>query len=963
MQMTTGSMNHGFEIVRERAIEDCGGILYEMIHQKTGTQLCWMKRSEKNKTFTITFKTIPDNDTGVFHMLEHSVLNGSQKYPVREPFVELLKSSMQTFLNAFTYPDKTMYPVSSKNEKDFMNLMSVYLDAVFHPMIYQNPNIFAQEGWHYEIRNREEEPVYKGVVLNEMKGAFASIDETLLDEFDRILFPDNCYRFVSGGDPEHIIDLSYEDFLDTHRKFYHPSNARIFLDGDMDIENVLSFIDGEYLSKYEKEEMSFDIPMQRKVPAVRSRVLHEISEDEKVEGHAAIGLGKVISSFDDPLKNMAWGVLASVLTASNDSPLKKNIIEKDLAEDVELELMDGIQQPWAALVLRNTDEEKYDAIRAAVRETASQLVSEGLDHEQILASLNIFEFRYREKHEPSGLIYAQRAMDSWLYDGDPAQNLSVSPMFDILRKKAEEGYFEELLREFLLEEDTLSSVIVVPSLTLGREKAEKERTRLREAKASWGDAVDEYIEKNRILDEWQAGSDTEEELATLPKLELKDVSSEPDFFPWREDTLLGVPVLRYPEESSGIVYLNLYFNLAGIRIHDLPSLSFFSELFLNLSTAKHSLEQLNKEIRMHTGNLSVYLDSFCPGRDPQRCIPVLCVSCSVLKQNAMKAADLILEVLQETVFDKNKIYPLLKQDNEGFRQTLISSGHAVAMRRAALSAGSENVFREYVGGYESAAYTKKLENEWENMADQFIEECEMYQEVLFSPARLTVSVSGDHDDMVKEIIERLNPLDANRAVVHYPIPAARKEFIVIPGGVSYTGMVSNLKALGEEYDRGMLVMSHILTFEYLWSEVRVKGGAYGTGFSVNSSGMVGAYSYRDPDPVNALRAFAQAPDFLEEITDEDSIDSLIIGALSSVDQLASPPVRIKSSDALYFRGLGYEDLLALRREVLAMTPAKLRSFAAILRKTAESASVCAVISSEKADQFRAMGYQELPKLL
>ncbi len=963
MEYKTGDILHGFELRRIREISDCGGVLYEMRHRKTGMELCWMKRNEKNKTFSITFKTIPEDDTGVFHMLEHSVLNGSRKYPVREPFVELLKSSMQTFLNAFTYPDKTMYPVSSKNEKDFMNLMSVYVDAVFHPMIYTNPNIFYQEGWHYEIRNREDDPVFKGVVLNEMKGSFANMDETLIDEFDRVLFPDNCYRFVSGGDPEHITDLTYEQFLDTHRKYYHPSNAKVFLDGDMDIHAVLTFLNGE-ISEYEREDVSsIVIEKQERRSGTVSRVLHEVTPEEGTEGRAMIGLGKIVTSFDDPMKIMAWGVLSSILTSSNDAPLKKAILDQGLAEDVDLDMMDGIQQPWAAIVLRNTDEDKYDVIRKTLRETAEKLVRDGLDHEQILAALNSFEFRYREKHEPSGLIYVQRAMEAWLYGGDPAQNLMLSDKFDLLRNKAEEGYFEELLREFLLEEDTLSAVIVIPSATLGEEKAAAERKKLQDAKQSWGDEIDTYIEKNLALDRWQEEEDSEETLATLPMLELKDVSEEPEFYPWQEDTFHGVPVLRYPEESSGIVYLNLYFNLAGVKMNDLPALAFWSDLMLSLPTAKHTLEELNKEIRMNLGTLGIYLDSFTPSRDRNSCIPVLCVSCSVLKKNTQKAAEIILEVLRETIFDKEKILPLLKQDNEGFRQTLISSGHAVAARRAAASASSEAAFREAVGGYTGALYTKKLENEWDTMADAFLEECAMYQEVLFSPARLTASVSGSHDDMLETIISGLNDISAERAVVHYPIPEDRKEYVVIPGGVSYTGVVSNIKKHDGQYNTGMLVMSHILTYEYLWSEVRVKGGAYGTGFSVNSNGTFMAYSYRDPDPQNALRAFVSTADFIEGISDEDELDSLIIGAIASTEQLSSPASRIKSSDAIWFRRLGYEDLKAMRVNCLSLKPADLRSFAPVLRTAMNNASVCAAVPKEKADEFKAMGYEELPKLI
>lgn len=322
--MIINEVINGFEIKNITELSDVKGTLYEMQHVKTGAKLAWLDRADENKTFAIAFKTIPENDTGVFHILEHSVLNGSKKYPVREPFVELLKGSMQTFLNAMTFPDKTLYPVSSRNDKDFMNLMSVYMDAVFHPAIYTNPNIFYQEGWHYEIRHEEDTPIYKGVVLNEMKGAFSSVDETIIDELNRMLFPDNCYQYVSGGDPEHITDLSYESFIETHQKFYHPSNARVWLDGTLDINEVTKFINDEYFSQYEKEELDFSIPNQVEKEAQHHTVQYELSKDESKEHRTQIALARIVSSYDQPLKNLAWGLLSTILVSSNESELKKS---------------------------------------------------------------------------------------------------------------------------------------------------------------------------------------------------------------------------------------------------------------------------------------------------------------------------------------------------------------------------------------------------------------------------------------------------------------------------------------------------------------------------------------------------------------------------------------------------------------------------------------------------------------
>ena len=945
MELLEGMKLHGFTVNRIREIKDCGGILYELSHDITGAQLCWMKRDDINKTFAITFKTIPFDDTGVFHILEHSVLNGSEKYPVREPFVELLKSSMQTFLNAFTYPDKTMYPVSSRNDRDFMNLMSVYLDAVFHPLIYRNPNIFYQEGWHYEIRNEEDEPVYKGVVLNEMKGAFASVDEILVDQLNRMVFKDNCYRFVSGGDPSCITDLTYEKFIETHSKFYHPSNTRVFLDGDMNIDEVLAFIDGEYFSKYEKEIFNFDIPMQEAVKAEHVRCEYEISPDEQTENRTQISMGKIISSYDQPMKNIAWAALASVLLANNESPLKKEIIDRGLAEDVELDLFDGIQQPWLILTFRNTEEKNYDELMKTVRKAAGELISEGIDKEQLTASLNMMEFRYRERHEPAGLMYGQRAMDSWLYGGDPALYLTIDDVFETLRNKAEEGYFEELLAEFINDEEHLSTVTAVPNKKLLEENAEKERQKLHAIKETWGDKTADYIKLNEILDVWQMEGDTEENLAALPRLSLSDLSRDPQDIPFRETTVRGVPVLVYPKEASGIVYMNLYFNIGGITKEHLPSLTIYSTLLSALATEKKTVDEIQKAIRRDLGSLSFYLDAYSKVGESDACIPVLGVSCSVLERNVEKAVDLILEIIQKTVFDREKILPILKQENEGFRQAMTMSGHAVAMKRIGMRSSAEGVFREYSGGYELGMYARKLEDNFDDMIDEFINDCQMYSEILYTPARLTMSINIDNENLIEDLISRLNYVDAQRAKVHYPIAEKVKEAIQIPAQISYSAAGINLHSIGSDYTSQLLVAAHVLTFEYLWSEVRVKGGAYGTGFSTNANGAVGAYSFRDPDPANTLAVYRRAGEYLRNEIDDD-ISQLIIGAVASTEPLLSPSSEIRVSDTRWFRGMTYELRQKSREQVLSMTADDLRSFADVIGRAMNEGSICIVGSRE-----------------
>jgi len=963
MELILNGTYHDFILNKIQPLADCEGTLYLFEHQKTGAKLVWMQRKDTNKTFSITFKTTPSDDTGVFHMLEHSVLNGSRKYPVKEPFVELLKSSMQTFLNAFTAPDKTMYPVSSRNDKDFMNLMSVYMDAVFHPAIYTNPNIFYQEGWHYEIRDVKETPTYKGVVLNEMKGAFSSVDETIIDELNRMLFPDNCYQYVSGGDPEHITDLSYEQFIETHQKFYHPTNSRIWLDGDMDIDAVLAFINDEYFSQYEREVHDFAIPMQAVGSADVHRYEYEISEDDPTEDRTQVSVAKIITSYDDVEKNLAWSALNDVLVANNEALLKKNIIDAGLGQDVELDIYNGIQQPWAVLTVRNTNEDQYEQLRRVIHDTAETLVTEGLNHDEITATLNQMEFKYHEKHEPAGLMYAERGMNSWLYDGDPALYLNEGSLFESLRNKVNEGYFEELLKDFLLDEEHLKAVIAVPSRDAGKARLAREEKKLKQAKKSWGDQTAAYVALNENLDSWQEAEDIPEALETLPKLSLSDINEDPEDFPYEEKEIRGVPVLIHPEED-GIVYLNLYFNMAGVTKEHLSSVGFWSTLMTNLRTKEHTLRQLQESIKRDLGDLNIYLEAYSLKNEPGACYPVIGVSVSALKKNIHKAVPLIKEILFDTVYEKETILPLLKQDNENFRQELITAGHADAMRRAAAHESAEGVFREYVGGYESGKYEKELEDHYDDMIGTFLQECEMYSDVIFSKARVTVSITGEENtDVVKEVISMLHDYDANRAKVHYPLISEDRQSLIIPAGIAYGAMNVNVLKYDYQYEPCMKVMAHLLTYDWLWNEVRVKGGAYGTGFAVNANGNLGIYSYRDPDPMNLYRAALASADYLVRTAESDmDLDQMIIGAIAAGEALLSPSSKVRVSDAMYFRHVTYEMRKEARKELLSMKKNQLKEFGEMLKKVLPEAAICVIGSKEKVEGCSELNLTPLQQL-
>ena len=951
--MQINELTHGFRVRQIRGVPDCGGVLYEMEHERSGARLLWLEREDQNMTFAITFQTTPTDDTGVFHILEHSVLNGSEKYPVREPFVDLLKSSLQTFLNAMTYPDKTMYPVSSRNRKDFMNLTSVYLDAVFRPRIYQEPNIFRQEGWHYEIRDPEDAPAYKGVVHSEMKGSFSSVDTVLVNELNRLLYPDNCYQYISGGDPECITDLTYEQFLETHRKYYHPSNSRIILDGSVDIDEMLAFIDDEYLSQYDRIDPAPPIRLQEPVKACSSVIPYEVGEDEGQENMVHVALAKIISRYDDIQQNAAWSVLSQILVGTNESPFKKAVIDAGLGQDVELELYDGIQQPWAVLVIRNTDEDKADLAVKTVIETARKTVENGLDHEEILASLNQLQFQYLEPREPAGLMYVSSAMNSWLYDGDPMLYLNANYVFDELREKLKEGYFEQLLRDFLLDEEHLVRVTAVPDPSLAAQRAQKEAEKLERAAKTWDEeTVSRLVRENLALDEWQNTEDTPEQKASLPSLKLEDIDT--DFLEPRPEKITeyhGAQILSYPAERSGIVYLNLYFSLAGVKIDELSAVNFFAGLFRSLPTENYSVQQLQSRIRRDLGALGFSADVYRAPADTTACLPVFNVFCSVLEKNLEQAKELILEVLQKTVFDRNMILPLLKQEQEYMRQAMIANGQALAGLRTAAHITADGAAREALSGYTYSRFINDFANHFDERIDEMINEFELYREVLFSRARLTISCTGREGfDTAQELIMDLPYSEAHRSVVHYPRLETGNEAILIPSQVGYSAMAGALQNAGDDYRGIYRTASQILTYGYLWNEVRVKNGAYGTAFTPGYSGLITCSSYRDPNPANSLNVFRKCGDYLKQFAQSDQdLTSYVIGALNTMDPLLSPSAKIRVADGRVFTNLTPEKNAELREQLLKTSMEDLSEAGGILNRMFEDAVFCIVGPQELID--------------
>lgn len=949
--MNIGDIIHGFRITNARTESELNGTLWEMVHERTGAQLIWLDNGEENKLFSVAFKTLPSDDTGVFHILEHSVLCGSQKYPVKEPFVDLLKSSMNTFLNAMTFADKTMYPVSSRNEADFLNLMSVYLDAVFCPAIYTNPSIFYQEGWHYELHEGDEMPIYKGVVFNEMKGALSSEDAIIERELNRLLYPDSCYRFVSGGDPEHIPELTYENFIASHREFYSPSNARIYLDGSIPLEKVLQIIDEEYFANCEVSSVKHEIVMQQPVEAASTVAYYDFSGEEEPVQKSHMALGKIITDWSDRKRTSAIYALTSYLAGSNESPLKRAILDTGLAQDIYFYLDDSVAQPVCALQIRNTEYEHRDALKNVIVQTVQSLIDSGLDAEELNAAINQMEWSVLELHEPSGLYRNINMLNSWLHGGDPMLYLLNRELFASLRAEVGTGYYEALLGEMLLDNAHTAEVYLLPSKTKGEEDRVREQQEIAAAAASWSeeDRAD-VIAKTAALEQWQSSEDTPEALATLPTLTLDEVSDTPADTPTEELDINGVKVLYHAVSSNGIVHFNLYFNISDFEIDSIPAISFMTNLLGELPTKKHSAAQLRRLVKSNIGRITYNASVF--GSKDNREETKICfeVSMSALESSIDTAVELLVEILTETDWKceqaKSMINEILVQCEDILRQTITLSGNAVGVKRVLSHFSARCLVNEMASGYEFYNFIRTFARDYDARYDEFIAIAEHTCAELDTGRAVISMTSTEKCEAVKKIITAFTGRSSNRAPEYVrivPDYVAAREAIQIPAGISYAVSGGDLSIFDTKYDSALKVLSSILTFSYLWNEVRVQGGAYGCGYLANLLGNSAFYSYRDPDPSRSLKVFANTSQFIRQYCESDeALDKFIISSIASLEPLKTPREQGYDADTEYILGLTYEDRLARRRRMLSLTKEDLLEYCELFDKMAQGNAICVV---------------------
>ena len=937
MAYPTGSTLHGFRVVRVRPNDELKGTLYELEHEKTGAQLVWLDNGENNKLFCVTFKTLPEDSTGVFHILEHTVLCGSDKYPVKEPFVELLKSSMNTFLNAMTFPDKTMYPVSSRNAQDYLNLTQVYLDAVFAPSLLHNPNIFRQEGWHME--KDESGLSYKGVVLNEMKGALSDPDDVIEEAMGALLFPDNCYGFNSGGEPGVIQNLTYEKYVDTYHRFYHPSNARFYLDGTVPFEETLALIDG-YLAAYERHPEKHDIPLQKPVCAQKT-IPYAAGENDPVEHRTQYACGGLLGTWKDRELISAFSAITDYLTGSNEAPLTRAVLSSGLGEEVSINLSNNVAQPWWYLQVRGTDEDKIEKLQGVIQDTLRKIAQDGVDRAQFHAILNSHAFHMKEYREPAGLIRAISCTSSWLYGGDPIDYLLSDDVIRTLDAWVDSGEIDRILSRVFLESEKCT-LTAVPSRTLSGELRTKEQSRLT---ALW-DSLDEkgkqQIEKEQAeLLAWQKSEDTPEALATIPMLKVASIDPSPMTVPTRVEKEGSVTVLYHDIPCHGIIHLSMYFPLTDFSLEDLTRIACLPLLYGDLPTPTMSVQEIQREEYAKLGTFSASVYSLCQLGDTRECTPVFVVRFSVLREHLTSAQELVMHILTQTQFDADDlIRERVVQSAENARMSLTSSGMQIATRVAASHFSASGVIDDAVNGQAHIAFLLR----WK---ENFAEETEKIRAIAgrfihesLCKASLTLSVTSDPGESIdlSPILSSLPEGTAKKAKAAYTTFLPEKSAIAIPAQIGYAviGSKTPLAYIGT-----LRVLGKIVSLEYLWNVIRVQGGAYGSGISLTPDGGLVCYSYRDPTPARSLQAFLGIRDFLHTFLEgAENVDKYILSTVSDSEPLLSPGSSGTLADLRYLRGITEEMLTRERKEMLSATVASVRDLAEDVHRVISDACVC-----------------------
>ncbi|RHV88805.1 insulinase family protein [Clostridium sp. OF09-36] len=955
-----------YRVVEHKTIEEMQseGIVLE--HKKTKARLFLVSNDDENKVFCIGFRTPPDNDCGLPHILEHSVLCGSDKFPLKDPFVELVKGSLNTFLNAMTYPDKTVYPVASCNDKDFQNLMDVYMDAVLHPNIYKEEKIFRQEGWHYELESKDAPLIYNGVVYNEMKGAYSS-PESLLDSVtQKTLFPDTCYGKDSGGDPVHIPELSYEKFLDFHRTYYHPSNSYIYLYGDMDMAEKLAWLDEEYLSHYEerpvdsriREQKAFEKPVEREFS-------YSITDGESGEDATYLSVNTVVGDDLDPKLYVAFQILEYTLLDAPGAPLKQALIDAGIGKDILGGYESGILQPFFSVIAKDANKEQKGEFLAIVKGTLRKLADQGINRKSLLAGMNYFEFKYREADygsAPKGLMYGLQCLDSWLYDGDPMTHLCYQETFDFLKKEVENGYFEQLIKDYLLDNPFEAVIVVAPEKNLTAKEDEKLAKKLADYKASLSEEeLEKLVCATRELKEYQDTPSTPEILAKIPLLTREDIDKKAETFFWTEKEEDGIKVLHHNFFTSGIGYLKILFNTSVLPQEDLPYAGLLKSVLGSISTEHYSYSDLTSEIHLNSGGMDFSVTSYANLQDAEQFTGAFVASIRVLYDKLDFGFTMLEEILNHSVFtDEKRLGEVIQETRSRARMKLENAGHSTAVSRATSYFSATAYYNELTGGTAYYHFLEQLEKDYPAKKQEIIAKLQEVSRKLFTRSNMLVNYTADENgyeklpETLKLLSAKLPEGSRETYVFTHPVKNVN-EGLKTSAQVDYVARCGNFRDAGLAYTGALKILQVILSYDYLWLNIRVKGGAYGCMSGFGRSGEGYLVSYRDPNLKETNEIYEGIPAYLEQFDpDERDMTKYVIGTISNLDAPLTPSVKGSRGLSAYLSGVTEEMMQTEREQVLQATKEDIRALAAHVRAVLQTGSFCVVGNEEKIEANRAM---------
>ncbi len=949
-----------YEILEKRKIDDLDSMSYVMKHKKSGARIALLSNKDDNKVFYIGFRTPPADSTGVAHILEHSVLCGSKEFPVKDPFIELAKGSLNTFLNAMTYPDKTVYPVASCNDKDFQNLMHVYLDAVFYPNIYQNDKIFKQEGWHYELEDSEDDLKINGVVYNEMKGAFSSPDDVLDREILNSLFPDSTYSVESGGNPDEIPKLTYEHFLEMHRQYYHPSNSYIYLYGDMDMVEKLEYLDQNYLSAFDKIEIDSEIKTQPSF--LEPKEIWEkfsITDSEPERENTYLSYNVVVDDGMDKEKYIAYQVLDYVLCGAPEAPLKQTLLDKGIGKDIYSSYENGIKQPYFSVVAKNANKEQKEDFIHTIEAVLRELCKQGLDKKALRAGLNYYEFRYREADfgsYPAGLMYGLQMFDSWLYDEKhPFLHVEANETFRLLKNKIDTNYFESLIEERLLGNPHKSFVIVEPVKGLTAKQDQELFQKLADYKKTLTEEeIAQIIKETKELREFQEEEESPEALNCIPVLQREDIKKTMDKLIIEEKTIDGSLSLYHNVFTNQISYFRLLFDIRHIPDSHLPYVGILKAVLGYVDTKSYSFSDLFNEINIQTGGIASVVNIYTNSKELDKYKFTFEIKAKTLENQLPQTFSLMKEIiLFSSMKDEKRLYEIIAEMKSRMQSDMTSAGHQLAAGRATSYFSETAALQEIIGGLPFYRLIERIEVNFENEKVELITKLQELCQYIFRPEKLMFDYTGEKTYYLEfaKLAENLKRELNQESVVEkpYQIELSRKnEGLLSSSQIQYVCMAGNYRKGGLEYNGALRVLKVILGYDYLWNFVRVKGGAYGCMCRLAANGESYFVSYRDPNLRKTIEVFEGAAEYISNFKgDERSMTQYIIGAISAMDTPLTPAAKGLRALSAYLTKQTDEDLQRDRDELLAANEEIIRKLSVYIRNFIEDNCICVVGNEEK----------------